>query len=37
LKRTIYNYEVQDNGKQVEKVCRWGRGIGAMIYCGFRF
>jgi hypothetical protein len=30
-------YRVQENEKQVEKLCRWGRGIGAMIYCGFRF
>jgi hypothetical protein len=30
-------YRVQENEKQVEKVCRWERGIGAMIYYGFRF
>jgi len=37
LKENYTMYRVQENEKQVEKVCRWGRGIGAMIYCGFRF
>jgi len=37
VKKMYTNYRVQENEKQVEKVCRWGRGIGAMIYCGFRF